>query len=485
MKKLLPLSIILWLLITSVSSFSFVGAQFIQTARGTVTAEKYCKTSTVCGTAPEKFTMILDFVTEMMNSIKTIGTEWDYVGKYVNPNRFIGNDFNPPAKTVVGKLAKNIEQKAKFGLASTAIFSSPVNFAWLKDVLWWTVLLSKNKVFLRDAKIVETLESQVSDKRYELGLWWWRYEKIIPQNIAIMNSIIQKYVDKWLLLNWSATDGVLYNNVTSLLLRTLSAAKSVLYFDSVSQFTEFSRGGDNDIKITFNSKATKSIQDDYDCARGFIDVCDKNKATFTAIRKKITTSLSSSSYNNKKVFSDALTRLGQLFSKNKQKDDPSYQARKDELLRSMYGATKNDRWVFAGSIKKSLSGVLSDITTLWSDVSRFRNPPKNVQDVKNDIVANKANQNILATTTPAQGADTFKEYLKSDLQDVFDQQSTDISLVSFSEAKDVTPTFNSLWNQIYAIKKNVLGSKEKDGSLIQSLWNACEAQCGLWWRWCR
>jgi hypothetical protein len=59
-------------MITSVSNFSFVGAQFVQTDRGAVTEEEYCKTSTICGTASEQLTMILDFVREMMNSIKTI-----------------------------------------------------------------------------------------------------------------------------------------------------------------------------------------------------------------------------------------------------------------------------------------------------------------------------------------------------------------------------------------------------------------------------
>jgi len=476
MKKLLPRHILLCTIITFVVSFSFVHAQ------GNTASVDYCADSTICGSAPEAFTALLDFVTEMMNAIQTIGTQWDYVGEYVNPNRFIGDTFTPPAKTVVGTLAKNIEQKLKFGLATTAIFSSPINLAGVKDAVWWIILLSKNKVFLRDNKIVEELESQVNDKRYELGLWWWWYEKIIPQNVAIMNDIIQKYVKKWLFSNWEITDGVLYNNVTSLLLRILSAAKSVLYFNSVNQFTEFSRGWENNgIKITFDTQAIQSIQDDYTCA----DVCDTNKTTFKTIRKNLTASLSGSSYNNKKVFNDALTRLGQLFSKSKQKDDPSYQERKDELLRSMYGTTKDARGVFAGSIKQSLSGILEDVSTLWSDVSRFRNPPKNAQDIKTDIVTNQANQNIMATTTPAQWEATFKEYLKSYVQDVFDQQSTDIELASFSEVKDVTPTFKSLWDQIFNIKTKVIGSKDTDGSLIQGLWQACEAQCNLWWKWCR
>jgi len=43
--------------------------------------------------------------------------------------------FSAPKKTVVGTVARNVAQKIKFGLASTAIFSSPVNVAGLKDML--------------------------------------------------------------------------------------------------------------------------------------------------------------------------------------------------------------------------------------------------------------------------------------------------------------------------------------------------------------
>jgi len=52
----------------------------------------------------------------------------------VNPNRFKGDVFTPPTQTVVGVIARNIAQKVKFGLATTAIFSSPVNVAGGKDI---------------------------------------------------------------------------------------------------------------------------------------------------------------------------------------------------------------------------------------------------------------------------------------------------------------------------------------------------------------
>jgi hypothetical protein len=55
-----------------VNAFSLVEAQFIQIQPA---SPEICKNSTICGTAPDTFVMMLDFVRDMLNSIKTIGTE--------------------------------------------------------------------------------------------------------------------------------------------------------------------------------------------------------------------------------------------------------------------------------------------------------------------------------------------------------------------------------------------------------------------------
>ena len=53
--------------------------------------------------------------------------------------------------------------------------------------------------------------------------------------------------------------------------------------------------------------------------------------------------------------------------------------------------------------------------------------------------------------------------------DVFVNQSLDLNLATFSEVKDITPNFALLGDQIYAIKDNILGGKDKKNSLIRSL----------------
>jgi hypothetical protein len=38
-----------------------------------------------------------------------------------------------------------------------------------------------------------------------------------------------------------------------------------------------------------------------------------------------------------------------------------------------------------------------------------------------------------------------------------------------------------LGQQINVIKTDIIGDKNKEGSLIKNLWQACETQCGGWW----
>jgi hypothetical protein len=55
------------------------------------------------------------------------------------------------------------------------------------------------------------------------------------------------------------------------------------------------------------------------------------------------------------------------------------------------------------------------------------------------------------------------------VSDVFANQAMDIELATFSEVKDITPAFTILGNQINVIKKDILGGKEKNNSLLKNL----------------
>ena len=55
-----------------------------------------CEKSTICGSASPTFSLMTDFMTEMLMAIKTVGTNDPYIGKYVSPNRFVNGTFDPP-----------------------------------------------------------------------------------------------------------------------------------------------------------------------------------------------------------------------------------------------------------------------------------------------------------------------------------------------------------------------------------------------------
>lgn len=468
------------ILITSVSNFSF--AQNSNTPPATdPTDSLYCKDqSSVCGTAPEQFTQLMDFVREMTNTMKTIWPEGDYLGQYVNPNRFKWNIFSAPKKTLVGRVVRNIWQKLKFAAASTAVLTSPVNIAGLKDMIWGMALLVKNRVFMRDNMIIGQLESQLNDKKSELGLWGWWYETVIPENRAIMQAIVQKYIDKWLFLPWSTVkDGVTYNNVTSLLTQVLSSAKTFLFFGSTGQFDEITRGSsDQYIFVAFAADAIQKGERVYQCARWPNYICSSESKKFKEYFSKMWKSINFKSTERKKTWTDAITRLKEVFAK---KQSQAFKDREADLLRSMYGTTQvsKSKWIKGllidpfkktrEDIKQSWQEVWQQAQDLANDVATFRTFPPYVKD--NVPLSPILPSDTVLTTDLTKSIDTY-------LYDVFLNAKSDLDLVSMSEPRGVTPAFTILGKQITVIENDIIGSKEKDDSLIKYLWAACELQCG-------
>ncbi len=469
------LYVIIWLLLAYAGGFSCTHAQSVQWTQGD-SQDTACNNSTICGTAPEKFTLMLDFVREMANSIKTIGTKGDYLWEYVNPNRFKGNDFDPPEMKTVGKVARSVEQKLKFGAAAATIFTNITNIGGLKDVFGSTILAFKNKVFLRDSKLVQEMESLLSDKKYEIWLWWWRYSEISQENMAIMDTIMKSYKNKWLFSDYSLTKWVTYNNITSLLTRMLSSMKSFVY--SNSQFDESNKIKDEYVEITFAPDVKNSIEREYIC----VDVCDKNKTSNQSFLQIFKTKFDTSLSDNKKIFMDAVKRLGTLFSKEKQQDDEAYQNREYDLLMATYGQSKRKDGVFLNRIDFNYDDNV-DFSEIWSVMRSWKMVPNTVADQIDEIKSAQEDlvSNVSDDPTSLKGDEYFEQELLSYVFDVFQQQQIDHDLTAYHEIKDVTPAFNIIWQQIYVIKNEIIGDKDKDNSLVKNLWEACETQCGRWW----
>lgn len=120
--------------------------------------------------------------------------------------------------------------------------------------------------------------------------------------------------------------------------------KSFVY--SNSQFDESNKIKDEYVEITFAPDVKNSIEREYIC----VDVCDKNKTSNQSFLQIFKTKFDTSLSDNKKIFMDAVKRLGTLFSKEKQQDDEAYQNREYDLLMATYGQSKRKDGVFLNRI---------------------------------------------------------------------------------------------------------------------------------------
>jgi len=485
MKKWFPLYLVLWLVLTCVGGISFVDATVVQINR-VENFDEYCKDSAICGSPSKEFSLMMDFVREMMNSIKTIGTEWPYLGKYVNPNRFEGNRFVSPEKSIVSRITRNLVQKTTFGVAAIAIFANPVNVFGGKDVMGNVVLVSKNRVFLRDTKLLEEIESQLSTKKLEIGLWWAWFDKVNSHNVAVMHGIVQKYVELGLLDGGTSylVDWVSYVNIVSILTQILSSAKTFLYVDSIGQFDSVSRWWENGIRISFVQGVGQKMQNDYTCARGLWDVCDVSlKEKFAGLWQNLTDMFFDASTGDqwfKTTFKDANNRFVSTFSPSKAIDPKRFQARRHDLLQSTHGRSERGTFIEVNYDDGGDGQEALDVAKWWIVNVRKYMTNKDFRTKKQD--EKKAQQQVAleevrVVSVYDEAEATFQNILQAYVNDVFVQQSLDIELATFSEVKDVTPWFAKLWQQIYAIKDVVLGGTNKEWSLIKTLRDAAVMQC--------
>lgn len=422
-----------------------------------------CEMSNICWSAPETFRMINDFVQEMTNSIKTIWTEWKYAGKYVNPNRFEGNKFSPPAQNLVQGALTNVDQKISTVTALGAIAGSLQDRWWVKDLAWSTAISSKNKVFARDWKTLEGLSSLVNDKKYELWLGWWWYDSVNESNIKIMNAIIQKYSKKWILISSSKIEnGVKYNNIISMLSSLLSAMKSVIAFDSVTQFdNDYSRWWLDGITIRVNYQKILDMQSEYNCAKWRDDKCDKNKTNFKNNIKKIWAWAKDSVKKSWSIVTGAIQKLRkEIYSifNPVQKISPSKQGMKTTLVQLWGKIVKvniDDGW------------IIND--TSWMITNRR----SIIQKKDEELVTSDLSQ------LPIKYTNNLSTLTNPNIRDLIDQQKADMKSASFSESQDITSKIDLMLNSINQDKKIIW---TKDDWLIKNLWTACENQCGWWWK---
>lgn len=415
-------------------------------AQTTSSDDAYCQSISICGSAAKEFTLMIEFSQELLAAIKTVWTQWSYLGKYVSPDRFVWNTFSPPQQGILGKAATSLGQKLNFLLATTAIFTSPQQAGGLKDIFAGIMVLFKNSVFARDLQRVEKLDSDVTQKRYELGLGWWWTKTIRTENIKVFQAIIDGYIAKWLLDKSSKiSDGAKYSSITTMVGSIDAALKWFLSSSTIAELENLRWS--NGISIILQPAMLQSMQRQYDCARWTKNMCDTTYKNFLKNMKSIGSWAVDKVKKSLKTFEDAAKKLTELWSQP-----------------------------WENPLKKTIQNIKVDV---GSTFSQWRSAT--VEDQSKNISALEQNKTdtSIAPVTPIKTTSSreFSQWMFAGMSPLRDNQQRDSSLVNFSEVKDFSPYFDVLWQKILAIK-NIIWDKDADLSLSQQLGQSCELQCG-------
>lgn len=453
----------------------------------------------ICASSPKEFSLLLTLCRDLLQSIKTMGTTSPYLGKYVHPNRFQWDAFMPPEQNVLDKTLSSVDQALDFSVATTAIFSSPQQFGWAKDVLAWILVLFKNEVFLRDMRLLEDVQATLSQKKYELGLAGGWFSSINEPNRKQLQSILDSYIKKGLLSQWSfIKEGTLYNHITSLVGGILSATQSFLYLDkdvetdplaSLSTRSWVKWQG-NTLQVVFSSWALHAMDAQYACAQWTTNICSKENSVLSSGISLFTSFASSqkdAGLSAWKKIKDASKRLTQVFSA---RPSDEFKNREKELLTSYYGnqAYAEKRWTSLTWFLSSLVSVSTENSS--SPLKDMKFDPKgayiSLKDMFNHrrkIALDQQNLSKDSVAVVKEGmqeawllsdASSFEGSISLGLQDMLSFQEADFLSVSLSDVKDFTAIFAILGKQIHAIN-DLIGTK--DDWLLQTLSTCADLQC--------
>lgn len=433
----------------------------------------YCEQTTICGTAPVEFNLMLSLVQELLTTIKTVGTKSPYLGEYVNPNWFVGNEFSPPKQNMVDDITTAIGQRLNYIAATTAIFVAPQQLWWLKVFFAGMINLFQQEIFARDTRRVEQLESEITQKRYELGMGGGWSKTVRAENVTKIWAVLDSYKSKWLITTFSLSDDMTYSDVMSFASTVLSSLRKYLSLNSIDYFSllERSRG----IRVTLSPNIITSLDRQYTCARSPISICSKDLANFKDQMSTLAQSTYKKMLSGFQLFRTETKRLQKVFDENPPKQD--------ELLASYYGNTnyKNGKRITVNT--GNMLSVPKDIISQWrslvvkeqssSDIFVDTVPvkEKEVSSVsKTDLTY--TNINTLDTSTRS-----FVSWISDRMAPLMEYQKRDLALIYFSEVKDFSKGFDDIGKSILGVK-TVIGNKDAENSLISIFGQSCEMQCG-------
>ncbi len=425
-------------------------------------SEQDCSTLSVCQVTPAELTLLLDFTRALLQTIQTVWTEWKYLWSYVNPDRFVGGSFRPPQQNIADKTTTYLWQKLDYLLATTAIFTSPQQIGWLKDIFAWITVLFKPRVFSRDLQLVEKLDAEITQKRYELWLGWWWNHSVRIENKQLFQNILDAYKTKWLLSSDSRISGELtYTAITTLAGRIVSILKDFLSSHSSQGLRSLLDA--RWISLSLDSDLVQGLESQYACVRT-TNIWSSLEQSFLQSMQRIGTDALEKIQLSMKTFSDAAKRLTSL---------SSWSPREDTLLTDYHWGYYSDN---------RLDYSFDD--GWW--LSRRRSTVQNTAWLVKNIFDSSSSTASPDTTSLSVSSSitSLDNWLLTRMKPLMQAQSRDLSLVNFSETKDFSWYFDALGKKIFTLKQ-LLWNKDAQWSLINELWQACELQYGNLSKKCR
>ncbi len=379
-------------------------------------------TCTVCSLPAQEFDMILNMTNELVNYIKTTGKEWDYIWDYINPNRYAWNKFTPPSNK---KKLTNLVLKTESLITSTALILAPTKFWWIEDYIFWFSLMFKNKVFPRDYKKILDIEGRISDKIYELWLWWWYYSQINGTNINDIKNILKKYKEKWLLSSYYLSEDIRYKDIVNQANKIASSLKNFLATNNTKQFWWFNWN----LTLNISPDKINSMKTAYECSND----CNETK-------KKLSDEIKAINDSTKWWITTAFKTIARSVKKFKEEID--------------WIKTKN---MFQNTLKINwLTWINKDIKNIWESIKSDKKKLETTEVLK-DLESDTEKQTTSNTDT--------KSILQNSILWTIANHKEDLAYAVATETKNTNYYFENLSK---IINRNIETIKTFKKNLIES-----------------
>lgn len=446
-----------------------------------------------CWSSPLHVTLINSFITEMLWTIKTIGSEAPYAGKYVPPSRFDSGKFVAPKQSLLSKTTRRARETLWSALAVRRIH---LEFSDLANIWDSLAVIARNKTVIRDRNKVGNIEQIINKKKYELSVWWWRTDKIAWVTLDNMKDIIERYKWLWVLAAWTEVNAWSeYGDLIMLLWRTSSSLKHLVALGGENRAAkekeitfQLRKRGRTAIEIEKN--AIEQINSDYQCTKMY--ACEDSRWSIQEEIKKIWEIYKNWRNGAKTEIKRANSELVKAYSKENLKKIVTENAIFNQLswaINEVKDIGKRAKYEMENSAVYQQIQVRTDsnwtessnnwtTTTTTSDWKFTHTPSQKWDPTINDIIK-KTTATI--TTWDLKKEEIINNFTTRITNSIAliknEKQNTTNKYWALDKPDHILWKFIILSERINVINNDIIGSKDIDNCLIKNLWLLCEKQC--------